>query len=80
MDRVMGAIPIIRQPCQAYLSDTNDIDILIEGHSMYWGQMELTTIFVIWRERCRRIFQRASQDIINTAREIFREHKQRFCS
>jgi hypothetical protein len=80
MDRVMEAIPIIRQPCQAYLSDTNDIDILIERYSMYWRQMELTTIFVIWRERCRKIFQGAAQDIINTVREIFRKHKQRFCS
>jgi disulfide oxidoreductase YuzD len=77
---VMAAIPVTRQPCQAYLSATNDIDILIEGHSMYWRQMELTTIFVIWRERCRRIFQGATQDIVNTAREIFRKHKQWFCS
>jgi hypothetical protein len=76
----MTTISVTRQSCQAYLSDTNDIDILIEGHSMYRRQMELTTIFVIWRERCRRIFQGAAQDIINTAREIFREHKQWFCS
>jgi zinc-binding in reverse transcriptase len=27
---VMATIPVTRQSCQAYLSDTNDIDILIE--------------------------------------------------
>jgi hypothetical protein len=67
----MMVIPTAKQPCQLYMSDTNGIDILIEEHNMYRRQMELITIFVIWRERCRRIFQGASQDIPDIVREIF---------
>jgi hypothetical protein len=68
------------QSCQSYLSGTTDIDILTEESDMSWRQMELTTIFVVWCERCRRIFVETLQDIPDTVREIFREYKQWFCS
>jgi hypothetical protein len=77
---VVAAIPTTRQLCQSYLSGTTGVDILTEEQDMYWRQMELTTIFVIWRERCRRIFAETLQDIPETAREIFTEYKQWFGS
>jgi hypothetical protein len=77
---IIAAIPSTRQSCQSYLSGTTDIDILTEESDMSWRQMELTTIFVVWCERCRRIFAEALQDIPDTVREIFREYKQWFCS
>jgi hypothetical protein len=51
------------------------MDMLIEEHDMYWRQMELTTIFVIWHERCRRIFAGKLQEICDTVRKIFSEHQ-----
>jgi hypothetical protein len=65
---------------QIWFPDTTGVDILTEEQDMYWRQMELTTIFVIWRERCRRIFAETLQDIPETAREIFTEYKQWFGS
>jgi hypothetical protein len=51
------------------------------GHQeMYWRQLEAVTVFVIWRERCRRIFSEKEQGVVNAAREVIRKYRYWFKS
>jgi hypothetical protein len=45
---------------------------------MFWREVEAVTVFVIWRERCRRIFTDKQQDVLHSVREIQKELKDRF--
>jgi hypothetical protein len=40
--------------------------------------LEVVTIFTMWKERCRRIFDEEEQQIPDIAREVFREYKNWF--
>jgi hypothetical protein len=71
---IIAVISPARQQCASYTAST-DVDMLIDEKEMYWRQLELTTIFIIWPERCRRIFTGKSHNIPDTVREIFSEHK-----
>jgi hypothetical protein len=46
--------------------------------SKQWRQIELTTNFVLWRERCRRIFAEKEQIVLQLARETVVEKKSWF--
>jgi zinc-binding in reverse transcriptase len=52
--------------------------LLGHQHDRFWQRMEICSIFVIWRQRCRRIFTGKSQDIVQTTREIFSEMRNWF--
>jgi hypothetical protein len=52
--------------------------LTFEKHENRWQQMEASTIFVVWHERCRRIFTQQLHDLIAMTREIMTEYKNRF--
>jgi hypothetical protein len=43
---------------------------------MQWRRLKLTNVFVIWRERCARIFRDEHKQYISIVREILLEFKQ----
>jgi hypothetical protein len=59
----------------SYSSPTEVSKILSGERHMYWRQLEATTMFVIWRERCRKIFIDKAHDIIKMSREILSKQK-----
>jgi hypothetical protein len=52
--------------------------ILSKQQDKRWRQIEITTTFVIWRERCRRVFAEQEKDIISISREIMTEYNDWF--
>jgi zinc-binding in reverse transcriptase len=70
---IASTAPPIQENCPAYTSLASTTSIIQGGGNIYWKQMEITTIFTIWKERCRRIFQEEEQQIPEVAREILKE-------
>jgi hypothetical protein len=70
---IASTAPPIQENCPAYTSLASTTSIIQGGGNIYWKQMEITTIFTIWKERCRRIFQEEEQQIPEVTREILKE-------
>jgi zinc-binding in reverse transcriptase len=52
--------------------------ILDTSQNEHWKRMEIITCFVIWRERCRRIFQEENKAPLTIVREILLEYQNWF--
>jgi zinc-binding in reverse transcriptase len=76
--RFMTAILPYSPICMDYIHLELVSEVLIGEYNLIWRQLEATTIFVLWRERCRRIFSDSEQGMIDVAREIISEHKNWF--
>jgi zinc-binding in reverse transcriptase len=77
-DSITDAIPLTQQTCPVYKT-TELAKLLITGnHDIFWKRMKATTVFIVWRERYRCIFAEKSQNVLDTTREIIKEHKQWF--
>jgi zinc-binding in reverse transcriptase len=75
-DYMTSTLP--NQPPRYYVTGSTMDSLLMNQDSMEWKRVDATTIYVIWRERCRHIFAQKAQDIIQTAREIYSELKSWF--
>jgi zinc-binding in reverse transcriptase len=71
-------MPPSKQQCAIYQNSMHPLQLLTGSQSMFWRQVEATTIFILWRERCRRIFADKNQGVIETTREVRKELKQWF--
>jgi hypothetical protein len=67
---------ISKQGCDIYKNFDSPQILLTEPYDMLWRQVEATTTIVVWRERCKRIFQDREQGVIQMAQEIHCEMKQ----
>jgi zinc-binding in reverse transcriptase len=66
---------IHNQPSTKYRR--GDISMISDKREdMQWRRLKLTTVFVIWRERCARIFRDEHKQYISIVREILLEFKQ----
>jgi hypothetical protein len=72
---IADTMPISRQGCDIYKNSDFPQKLLTEPYDMFWRQVEATTTFVVWRERCRRFFQDREQKVIQMTREIHYEIK-----
>jgi zinc-binding in reverse transcriptase len=53
---ITNMVPLEQDSCRAFtLQASADIIIQKENH-MYWRQLEVVTVFTIWKERCHGIF------------------------
>jgi hypothetical protein len=52
--------------------------ILDARQNTHWKRMEIITCFVIWRERCTRIFQEQNKTPMTIVREILLEYENWF--
>jgi hypothetical protein len=66
-------VPVAKGCYTAYTSPALTDKIIRDEERAYWKQMELITVFTIWKERCRQIFQEQVQQIPEVARKIFNE-------
>jgi zinc-binding in reverse transcriptase len=74
-DYIAHVVPSTKGTCEAFTSLISTADIIGSQYAQYWKQLEVTTIFTIWNERCRRIFDNRAQQIPAMTIEIFREYK-----
>jgi hypothetical protein len=75
---ITDVVPLEKGGCRAFTKHASTDIIIQEDHDMYWRQLEAVTVFIIWKERCCRIFEEKEQLITDIVREIFREHKNWF--
>jgi zinc-binding in reverse transcriptase len=72
---IQGIMSFSMLMCQLFTSIESSQLVLSKQHDGKWRQLEMTTVFVLWRERCKRILRDESQNLVCLAREIFREHR-----
>jgi hypothetical protein len=72
---VTDALPLSRQQCTQFKYSVRPLELITGEHLMFWREVEATTLFVLWRERCRRIFAEETKTIPNLTREIIGELK-----
>ena len=69
--RLIGYIPELGQ-CQ-YFTDGNYKQAMLRSKSKKIRQVQMATVFVLWRERCNRTFNDHHQTVTQTAQEILSE-------
>jgi hypothetical protein len=57
----------------AYTKESTETILTSAKQDIACKQFEIVTIFVIWKERCRRIFTDKEQDIISTVEDNLRK-------
>jgi hypothetical protein len=49
--------------------------MIVDTEDIKWRRLQMTTCFVIWRERCARIFREENKSPLMLVREILLEYK-----
>jgi zinc-binding in reverse transcriptase len=70
-DYITRVVSPIKGTCHAFTLLTSTVEIIGSQYGLYWKQFEVTIIFTIWKERCRRIFDDNAKQIPAMTREIF---------
>jgi zinc-binding in reverse transcriptase len=53
----------------------NIFSMIVDTEDIKWRRLQMTTCFVIWRERCARIFHEENKSPLMLVREILLEYK-----
>jgi hypothetical protein len=56
--------------CPMYNAPEPTVQIILHSKDKRWQEIEAVTVFVLWRERRRRIFTENSNDVVQLTAEI----------
>jgi hypothetical protein len=66
LQKLRGYIIAVQPPttsnCLAFTALEPIGQLILHSNDQYWRKIEAITVFVLWRERCRRIFSDNSKD------------------
>jgi zinc-binding in reverse transcriptase len=77
---IVQTLPATSPQCHNYTDENPNTLLLSPTENSQWRQLELTTNFVLWRERCRRLFADKEQNIPRMAREVLTEKRSWFAN